>query len=628
MLRSNSCARLLALCLLAAAVPVAFPAEDGAKPAADDGAARELVSQALKAEAAGDNDRRGELLYRAWLAAPQLPEANWHTARVQSEGEWLPLAQAAARAAANPDRVKYEELRERATNAKALRDLARWCQKHDMPDRSRLHYAQLLVNAALDGQTSREALEALELEQVGGMWFTREEVVARRKQLDEARAALEQWLPVLRKLQPLIDGDDFKRRDEAIEQLHALKEPSLIVALEAMLPIGGPRFQEEAIQRLTKFREYEATLSLVKYAVLSPHSLARRAATAALKVRPLHEYVPVLLGGLKSPLKSQFQVRWDARGRLIYDQAVLQEGTTSNLLLLAHHMSIPNVSNQLRTTSDVKTVPRTERAELTVKTTAAGVNRLEAFAAERQAVVNRALNEQAAVQLANNQVEAENQRIYEILEAATGAQQQRSTVDWWNWWQDYNQYSWPKPTYAYHQWSARAYTAQLYVHQHISGTRWPGIGGSCFLAGTSVRTETGPRPIESIKPGDRVLTQDPDSGELTQKLVLKTTLRPPAKMLRLTLGDDQLVTTWGHPFWVEGHGWKMAKELVPGDSIHTLGGAVKLEKTLPAADAQAHNLVVDDFNTYFVGMQGLLVHDNEFRRPTRAVVPGLVLEAD
>ena len=51
---------------------------------------------------------------------------------------------------------------------------------------------------------------------------------------------------------------------------------------------------------------------------------------------------------------------------------------------------------------------------------------------------------------------------------------------------------------------------------------------------------------------------------------------------------------------------------------------MKIEKVEPAADAPAYNLVVDDFNTYFVGGQGLLVHDNNFRRPTRAIVPGLV----
>ena len=44
----------------------------------------------------------------------------------------------------------------------------------------------------------------------------------------------------------------------------------------------------------------------------------------------------------------------------------------------------------------------------------------------------------------------------------------------------------------------------------------------------------------------------------------------------------------------------------------------------PEGEDKAYDLVVDDFNTYFVGQQGLLVHDNAFRRPTRAIVPGLV----
>jgi len=60
--------------------------------------------------------------------------------------------------------------------------------------------------------------------------------------------------------------------------------------------------------------------------------------------------------------------------------------------------------------------------------------------------------------------------------------------------------------------------------------------------------------------------------------------------------------------------------------LHSLGGAVRIEKVAPAGEDKAYNLVVDHFNTYFVGQQSLLVHDNEFRRPTRAIVPGLVEE--
>jgi hypothetical protein len=173
-----------------------------------------------------------------------------------------------------------------------------------------------------------------------------------------------------------------------------------------------------------------------------------------------------------------------------------------------------------------------------------------------------------------------------------------------------------------YQSSSEAYYYGLTNYTLITGTR----GYSCFRAGTLVRSQTGSVPIESIQPGDRVLSQDQNTGELAYRVVLNTTIRPPGKMIRVTAGSEELVTTLGHPFWVNGHGWKMAKELAAGDLLHSLGGSVKIEKVEPIGEEKAYNLVVDDFNTYFVGHAGLLVHDNEFRKPTRAIVPGLIEE--
>ena len=151
-----------------------------------------------------------------------------------------------------------------------------------------------------------------------------------------------------------------------------------------------------------------------------------------------------------------------------------------------------------------------------------------------------------------------------------------------------------------------------------------GLPTSCFLAGTPVRTEMGTVPIESIQPGDRVLAQDQDTGELAYQVVLTTTLRPPTKMLEIKAGGESIYTTLGHPFWVAGRGWQMAKQLKEGDLLHGLAGATPIESINAAGEHAAHNLVVDGDNTYFVGQSGLLVHDNEFRKPTRAIVPGLV----
>jgi hypothetical protein len=38
---------------------------------------------------------------------------------------------------------------------------------------------------------------------------------------------------------------------------------------------------------------------------------------------------------------------------------------------------------------------------------------------------------------------------------------------------------------------------------------------------------------------------------------------------------------------------------------------------------EAHNLVVEGFNTYFVGDTAALVHDNTYWQPTTTVTPGM-----
>ena len=96
------------------------------------------------------------------------------------------------------------------------------------------------------------------------------------------------------------------------------------------------------------------------------------------------------------------------------------------------------------------------------------------------------------------------------------------------------------------------------------------IAHSCFAAGTPVWSLTGPKPIETIDPGDRVLSQDPDSGELAYKPVLGVTFRPPSRRLVIGVGGEKITTTLGHPFWVAGEGWRMAKELKTGARLQGL----------------------------------------------------------
>jgi hypothetical protein len=151
---------------------------------------------------------------------------------------------------------------------------------------------------------------------------------------------------------------------------------------------------------------------------------------------------------------------------------------------------------------------------------------------------------------------------------------------------------------------------------------------SCFAPGTVVWTQSGRLPIETIKAGDRVLAQNVETGELAYKPVLAATVRRPGPRIKIGLGRESITATPSHPFWVDGKNWQLTKQLEVGCRLHSLSGAAPVEsletvETDPSRAGYSYNLIVADFNSYFVGEQGILVHDNTPRRPTSAVVPGL-----
>ena len=102
-----------------------------------------------------------------------------------------------------------------------------------------------------------------------------------------------------------------------------------------------------------------------------------------------------------------------------------------------------------------------------------------------------------------------------------------------------------------------------------------------------------------------------------------STVRRPSPLKKLSIGDETIHCTLGHPFWVDGTGWVMAKELAAGQYLHGRSGAVPLWEVEAGATAKAYNLVVADFNSYFVGRECVLVHDNSIPEPAESLVPGM-----
>ncbi len=133
---------------------------------------------------------------------------------------------------------------------------------------------------------------------------------------------------------------------------------------------------------------------------------------------------------------------------------------------------------------------------------------------------------------------------------------------------------------------------------------------SCFAAGTPVSTRTGLRPIETLKVGDVVLSQDTVTGALSYQPILGIHHNRPAETLRIRLKDETLVSTPVHRFWRPGRGWAMARDLKPGDFIRTVGGGAEIVKVEPDRVQPVFNLDVARNNSFFVGAKQALVRDN------------------
>lgn len=136
-------------------------------------------------------------------------------------------------------------------------------------------------------------------------------------------------------------------------------------------------------------------------------------------------------------------------------------------------------------------------------------------------------------------------------------------------------------------------------------------------------TKTGQRAIESLQAGDLVLSQNVNTGEIRYKPVLARTLRPAGPTVQVSTDDEKFQATRGHVFWVAGVGWRMTKELEKGAVLQSLSGTGHVKGVESASDAETYNLVVAEFNTYFIGTSGILAHDNTPRRPTQAGLPGI-----
>lgn len=608
-----------ALCVPASSAPKkSAPRPDPGVPA---------VEKVLRDEIAGEVDRRGRLA-DTLASHPESAAARWQSGFVREENTWRPFDDPSSAAGESQSLKEYRDRRSDGPHTfQGQLELANWCRQHELADQERAHlWAALELAGDQDGS---DVVRRLGFVLVGNRWLNRQDLSTWQRQIRTSLDSVKRFGPRLEKIAQQLEGSD-RQRELAARELKRLNDPDVIPAVEYVL-CGREHAARLAVAALARFGESAASLALARQAAFSSLPDVRSEASAALKPRRFEDFVPDLVGLLSAPARVEGTRGW----RYSEDLGQFAGGPVS-LAFASSYLIARETEDQFRvellntldnrltellaaqgTLISFRLATATGEFELT---TSSGGRRLvrdlgrSILSVEQTRTDGDRLHAvQSAVDAENARTEDLNRRIINVLAVLSGRDATDDVQSWWRWWADYTD-------------TTRIGDKPVVV-QRVDET----IGDptarftrlSCFAAGTPVWTDRGLAAIESVKVGDRVLSQDIESGELAYKPVIKATVRPPKELTTLRFGDEAITCTGGHRFWACGEGWIKARDLKSHVILHTVTGNTLLSSAKPGQTAQTHNLVVADFHTYFVGKTGVLCQDLLIPQGTNVLVPGL-----
>jgi hypothetical protein len=394
--------------------------------------------------------------------------------------------------------------------------------------------------------------------------------------------------------------DDPKHRREAEDGMIGVDDPYAVSAVWAVFASGGPVDQARAVQLLGQIDSSSATFGLAVLAVFSSSEPARRAASEMIVRRDPRDAIGLMVGLLLDPDPHPDTVFFRYQCLPIGALGVGSPGIT----LVEGRRAIVQLSYAVDEVAGWSTPMgniNLENLNFSGYEARAAAQRkrqardLEALVGE---FIAEAIREVGPVRDSALQF---NGRVIQTLRNITGSDHGGDWESWKRWWVESQGYAYnpeqfrnpvdlsyfdPKPTFV--------------AHFHYS----------CFGAGTPVQTLTGPRAIESIQVGDRVLTQDVSNGGLEFAPVLTVFHNRPAETLRVLIGEGSIVSTGIHRFWIAGKGWTMARDLQTGDVVRTLHGLAPVRAVAADLIQPVFNLEVGQNRSFFAGETAALVHDN------------------
>jgi len=125
-----------------------------------------------------------------------------------------------------------------------------------------------------------------------------------------------------------------------------------------------------------------------------------------------------------------------------------------------------------------------------------------------------------------------------------------------------------------------------------------------------IATFEGLRAIEDLRVGDKVYSTD-ENG-IGGAFAVRTLFTRQVDCVYDIKVDGTTITSSGeHPFWVMGCGWKLARELEPGDFLLTRTGlnwpvdGVECR----SGDFKVYNFEIEEYHTYYVSSLEIFVHN-------------------
>ena len=137
--------------------------------------------------------------------------------------------------------------------------------------------------------------------------------------------------------------------------------------------------------------------------------------------------------------------------------------------------------------------------------------------------------------------------------------------------------------------------------------------GACFTAGTMILTEDGEICIQDIHAGDKVWSENPETGEKGLKTVKQTFERETKEFVHIHVSGEEIITTPNHPFYVANVGWVESVQLRAGDVLVLHNGDYVIievvQHEILELPVTVYNFEVEDYHTYYVGVNHILVHN-------------------